>query len=89
MTPIETLQSFIAARGWTFAKTMPQWPHEYTVRQGPEDTEFEAAALLIRENGYKERWGSYNHTYFNVDGWKYWTMGNPLPVTKIINRARL
>ena len=89
MTPIETLQSFIASRQWVFAKTMPQWPHEYTVRRDANDAEFVEAARLIREHGYHERWGSYNHTYFNIDGWKYWTMGNPLDITKIINRARL
>ena len=32
---------FIAQAKWTFAKTMPQWPHEYTVRDQNVASEFE------------------------------------------------
>ena len=41
MHPQHRFAEFIADRVWTFAKTMPQWPHEYTVRRrNEEDPEF-------------------------------------------------
>ena len=31
----------------------------------------------------------YHHTYLAIDGWDYWTMGEPVDDTEVINRARL
>jgi hypothetical protein len=82
-------RAFIASAPWRFAKTMPDIPHEYTVRgQIPED-EFNAFVLLIRRSGYKRRFGKTTYTYLNIDGHRYWTMGAPLGATTIINRALL
>lgn len=95
MTP----RAFIAGSGWVFAKTMPQWPHEYTVRDltSPDargstclsHESFEWFVHLIRSEGYQARWGRYNNTYLEIDGWKYWTMGAAPEETTIINRERL
>ena len=83
-------ESFIATSVWIFAKTMPHIPHEYTLRKhAADEAEFEAAVMFIRGHGYQARWGKYNHTYFDVDGWQYWTMGAPLAATILINRADL
>lgn len=76
---------------------MPQWPHEYTVWQWqPElDSAFFAFAALIRWAGVVKPWPPdaatprYLHTYLEVDAWEYWTMGEPIPDTAVINRARL
>jgi len=89
MTP-ERIQAFITGNRWTFAKTMPQWPHEYVVRgeTSTPEAEFVAFAEHIRVAGYPKRFGRATYVYFDVDGWAYWTMGNPIPETTIINRAR-
>ena len=34
------LQEFIDSAHWTFAKTMPLWPHEYIVRGQVDDNLF-------------------------------------------------
>lgn len=89
--------AYIARVRWQFAKTMPQWPHEYTVREWRLDLEaaFEAFARLIRETGVVKPWPPtaavprYHHTYLDIDGWEYWTMGEPIEKTTVINRARL
>lgn len=85
----ERFETFIEGSRWIFAKTMPQIPHEYTLRKHADEAEFEAAVAFIREHGYRARWGRYNHTYFDVDGWQYWTMGAPVGETILINRAEL
>lgn len=94
---IPEAQAYISQVRWLFAKTMPRWPHEYTVRQWcPErEAEFEAFALLIRRIGTVKPWPplahvpKYHHTYLTIDGWEYWTMGAAIPETVVINRAAL
>jgi hypothetical protein len=29
----------------------------------------------------------YHHAYLEIDGWEYWTMGEPVEATPLINRA--
>jgi len=87
--------AYIAKVRWQFAKTMPQWPHEYTVREWREDLqpEFFGLVLLIRREGVVKPWPPeaaeprYRHTYLEVGGWEYWTMGEPISETTVINRA--
>lgn len=90
VTENERFRSLIQSIPWTFAKTMPKWPHEYIVRGNSwSDVDFEDFVAHIRANGEMRRWGPYHHTYLDLDGWSYWTMGAPVVQTKIINRARL
>ena len=94
---ISGARQYIATVRWQFAKTMPQWPHEYTVREWRPDliALFQAFACLIRETGTVKPWPGdspsprYHHTYLTIDGWEYWTMGAPIPETTVINRARV
>lgn len=94
---VEDARSYIGTVRWQFAKTMPQWPHEYTVRQWREDLDdrFTAFVVLIRAEGVVKPWPAdvvdprYHHTYLAVDGWDYWTMGEPVSATTVINRALL
>jgi len=91
----DDFRCFIKQRQWAFAKTMPQWPHEYTVRkfEDPKDEQimFEQAVAFIRANGdcrMFEPTGK-SSVYFDIDGRQYWTMGAPIEETTIINRAWL
>ncbi|TMB89749.1 MAG: hypothetical protein E6J45_09825 [Chloroflexi bacterium] len=94
---LDDARTYIATVKWQFAKTMPQWPHEYTVREWRPDLEaaFEALATLIRTTGIVKPWPRdaaqprYRHPYLELDGWEYWTMGAPIPETTVINRALL
>ena len=87
--------NFIEARQWVFAKMMPQWPHECTVRkcQDPmeEQAEFEQAVVFIRADGERRTFEQRGRSsiYFDVDGCQYWTMGAPIEETVIISRAWL
>ena len=76
---------------WTFAKTMPQWPHEYIVKDmcPLSSEEFEYFVWAQRVLGVPENWGPYRQPYLYIDGYKYWTMGCELEVTTVINRAKV
>ena len=82
---------FINTSRWLFAKTMPQWPHEYVVRNWRPDKQpvFERFVMLIRAQGYDEQFLDATYRYLEIDGWKYWTMGESPDETTIINRAKV
>ena len=82
-------EDFIANAPWRFAKTMPHMPHEYTVRGETRDEHFNWFVLYIREHGYRATYRGHYYVYLEVDGWRYWTMGAPVAVTTIINRAEI
>jgi hypothetical protein len=84
------LRAFIARSTWTYAKTMPKTPHEYTLREAaPDESLFERVVMHIRRHGYRQVYGRATYTYLDIDGWHYWTMGSPPIETILINRARL
>lgn len=84
----EILREFVASSKWTFAKTMPEWPHEYLVRDRVDRSLFEALVRHIRQHGIEQRFYQRSLTYFAEDGLLYWTMGGPIEETMIINRCK-
>lgn len=84
----EDLKRFINEEKWTYAKTMPEWPHEYLVRERVDQELFEKLVIYIRTNGYQGRFYNKAITYFEEEGMLYWTMGAPTTQTTIINRCR-
>jgi hypothetical protein len=84
----DILREFIDSCQWTFAKTMPEWPHEYIVRQREDENLFVQMVRHIRANGYKGKFYRKRITYYEDRGLVYWTMGAPIEETTIINRCR-
>ena len=100
-------RAYVASVRWQFASTMPEIPHWYTIRKWrPElDGAFVAFVRHIRSTGIRMEWPDppakplYNNQYLLLDGWKYWTMGDPHPgvvppietaeTTTLVNRARI
>lgn len=84
----EDVRRFVDAERWTHAKTMPEWPHEYLVRDRVDQGLFERLVTHIRSNGYESRFYLRTITYYDEGGLVYWTMGAPLEETTIVNRCR-
>ena len=86
----DDISTFIANHEWTFAKTMPEIPHWYTLRRKATSSgDFSAFVQEIRFRGAQRPFGRRMFTYLDFDGWTYWTMGEPVEETTLINRARL
>jgi hypothetical protein len=68
------LRNFIDSEQWTFARTMPEWPHEYLVRDRLDGQLFEALVHHIRARGHEERCYQSTRIYFADDGLLYSTM---------------
>jgi hypothetical protein len=103
-TPVEfgigAARAYIATVRWKFAKTMPDWPHEYTIKEWRPElaSEFEAFCQLIKDEGFVEPWPPpparpiYHNHYLVIGEWKYWAMGthgdqDPVEELTVINRA--
>lgn len=84
----EVLQDFIKSTHWTYAKTMPKWPHEYIVRERVDEKLFIDLVTHIRAYGYTGKFYKKEIVYFEEDGLIYWTMGAPIEETTIINRCK-
>ncbi|MFC1488843.1 hypothetical protein ACFL6B_03245 [Thermodesulfobacteriota bacterium] len=82
------IRRFVDEETWTYAKTMPEWPHEYLVRERVDEDLFERMVRHIRTNGYEGRFYSKKIIYYEEKGLLYWTMGAPVNETIIINRCR-
>jgi len=84
----EEFEAFIKAHEWRVAKSMPKIPHAYVVREKcRDDEEFCDAVMFIRQWGQPRKFFSKTYIYLDLGAYTYWTMGNPLNITKIINRA--
>ena len=84
----DALREFVDSAQWTFAKTMPEWPHEYIVRERVDEELFVKLVGHIRANGYEGKFYRRSFTYYDDGGLVYWTMGAPVEETIIINRCR-
>lgn len=88
----DLLADCLLASKWIFAKTMPQHPHEYTLRK---DWQFEgvlpweSAVQFIRDHSYDEYFYRKKMQRLNINDRKYWSMGAPLLDTILINRASI
>ena len=84
----DILRDFIKSSKWTYAKTMPEWPHEYIVRENVDENLFVQLVNHIRTNGYEGNFYNKKITYYDLGGLVYWTMGEPIDKTTIINRCK-
>lgn len=91
----EEVEKLLDKATFKFAATMPKIPHEYSHRsQWENDKDFCDVVQFIRDHGQKEMFWKKEFTYFYYNGYKYWTMGNPLSYTDkkktfILNRAKV
>ena len=79
------ITNFINSVKWTFAKTMPQIPHEYIVTEHYPNKSKEINDFIahINSHGYTKSFYGKEYKYLEIDGYKYWVIEN------IINRAKI
>ena len=84
----EQFEEFCQKVTWHWAKTYARTaPHWYCVRAEVGDAEFEEAVKFIREHKVERMFFSTSFGYYDSREYTYWTMGNPINETTIINRA--
>lgn len=87
------LREFVERQTWKYSKTYAKTaPHEYIVRDNlkeGEDQDFVFAVLFIREYGVPMDYWKRHHIYYRIDDKLYWTMGNPVEETTVLNRCNI
>ena len=81
---------FVARQRWTFAKTYAEKaPHEYVVRGklNATDEEFVDAAKFVDGNGFVAKFWGQKNSYYELDGYYYWTGFRRPETSMIINRC--
>jgi len=84
---LEWLRSYIEDCFWKTSRQSAV--HAYTVREWvpTRDADFVRMVELIRSYGHPENFYAKIYIYLHIDGLKYWTMGDFMNNTIIINRA--
>lgn len=86
------IKDFLLKQRWIFAKTYAnKAPHEYCLRKyvNGTDDEFADAVQYIRDEGMKMNYFKSEHIYLFIDDKMYWTMGDPVERTVLINRCNI
>ncbi len=84
----ELIAETLLSQSWKIAKTMPNNPHEYTLRMNwANDPLFDQVVQYIRANGEDFRFGKTTYKVLKLNGMRYWTIGAPIEKTILINRA--
>ena len=72
---------------YVFARSMAANPHCYTLRRKwADDKDFCFVVQTIRLYGYQSWFQGWAYTQLDLNGWTYWTMGDPVASTILINR---
>jgi hypothetical protein len=86
----KAITNALLSQKWVYAKTQPQNPHEYCLRENwSAETQFDDVVLYIRQYGFEQIFDGRPYTYFYIDGHQYWTMGSPAFDTILVNRTRM
>ena len=79
---IKLLYSLETAK-YKFAKTMPKFPHSYTLKSYWKNSkEFESVVDFIKQNGIEENFFKKKYIYYYTENYKYWTMGDTTRINK-------
>ena len=94
MSDLIELQEWAKKQKWVFAKTYAKTaPHEYLVLKTLESEEdrkmFFELARRIFDQGYMGQFWTKEYKYYDMDGYKYWSMDRTVEETELINRERL
>jgi len=89
----DQFRDFVNSFTWTYAKTYAQiCPHEYIVKDKIDKEFWESfteVVKYIREKGFITKYRGRSGEYYILDDHYYWTMGEPVEETTILNRAKL
>jgi hypothetical protein len=81
---VDLVEDFVDRLTWVFAKTMPEIPHYYVVRDSlskEDQNKFDRFFRYIKKEGYSDTFDSKKYTYLKLGRYKYWIIEN------ILNRA--
>ena len=86
---IARARAYIKSMDWRFARSMPQWPHCYVMREWGSAREFDFVARLIKKFGYQDTWGRRSDSHLAIGAFKYWVIEDCLNRAAPISNAEV
>jgi hypothetical protein len=84
------VETWIASQTWTYAKSVPDWPHEYVVHPGGDRPDWRAMMATIARDGWRATFAGDGRTYryLQVGSYDLWTsrLGGRLMVNRRAHR---
>ena len=78
--------AWVESQRWTFAKSVPEHPHEYVVHPGGDQPEWRSMMRLIAREGWRDTFAGdgRRYRYLTVGAHVYWTtrLGGRLMVNR-------
>lgn len=88
---LKDFADFVERQKWIFAKTYADRAlHVHIVKDKLDEKDmslFLEIVVFIRHFGFPTLFWGHEHIYFYYDGYYYWTMGDPVGETLILNRC--
>ena len=82
------VSELLEAAAWIYAKSMPQWPHEYTLRKTwEEDDQYARVFRYIHEHGYDRKFYRKTFRSLIVGDYYYWPMTDDINKSLLMNRS--
>jgi len=81
---------WLESQRWHYARSRPENPHSYCLRRETDDQEiFKQIVEFIREYGSPYPWWGHVYDQLPLGEWCYWTMGDIIENTILVNRKSL
>lgn len=85
------IQGIIERFKWTFAKSMKNIPHEYTVKNKKDlvdSKDYETLFFYIQKHHYVKKFYGKEYKYCDIGDYTYWAMTDDVSESIIINRTK-
>lgn len=85
----KTIEELVDGFNWTFAKSMPNNPHYYIVKQEVDPRDYERLYWFIYDHPTIVKWWRKDYKAARIGKHLYWIMTDDVNESRIINRKEL
>ena len=85
----KSIEELVNGFKWTFAKTMPNNPHYYIVKQEMDAKEYERLYWYIYDHPTMVKFKGWEYKTATIGNYMYWIMTDDITESRIINRKEL
>lgn len=85
----KSIEELVNGMKWTFAKTMPENPHYYIVKQEQDAVEYDRLYWYIFDHPTMVEYEGYTYKTATIGDYMYWIMTDDFVESRIINRKLL
>ena len=85
----KSIEELVNGMKWTFAKTMPDNPHYYIVKQEQDIVDYDRLYWYIFDHPTMVEYEGYTYKTATIGDYMYWIMTDDFSESRIINRKSI